>query len=169
MLKNQLLISTLLVLTICFSFKIVKASSYQKPKVKHHHSQRSEYKTQLEDSILLDSIKSLGGQFPLIILAQAKFESANYHSKLFRENHNLFGMRYVTRRKTTAIGKNLSYAKYITWYDSLKDYLIWQDIVLSHLSTKEEFLLYISRNYSHDKNYLKKLNKIIAKLEFKFS
>lgn len=39
-----------------------------------------------------------------IIVAVGKHESANFKSKLFLTNKNVFGMTYPPKRKTTAIG-----------------------------------------------------------------
>jgi len=39
---------------------------------------------------LIELLKTLNVKYPHIVLAQAKIESANYTSKIFKENHNLF-------------------------------------------------------------------------------
>ena len=167
MISKQLLMCVLITLTICFFSKIVKALPHTPPK--NHHHKADVDTNQLQDSTLLDSIKSLRISFPLIALAQAKFESANYHSRLYRINHNLFGMRFNKYKETTAIGENLYYAKYTSWYQSLKDYQLWQQRTLKKVQTQSEYLRYIGKHYSQDSLYLHKLNKIIAKLEVKYS
>jgi hypothetical protein len=42
-----------------------------------------------------------------IIVAVGKHESANFKSKLFLQNKNVFGMTYPPKRKTTATGYSL--------------------------------------------------------------
>ena len=60
---------------------------------------------------LIDMLISLNIKFPHIVLAQAKLESGNYSSKIFKENHNLFGMKEARVRIHTSKGTqfNLSY------------------------------------------------------------
>jgi hypothetical protein len=71
-------------------------------------------------------INKLGIVYPDIVLAQAKWESTHFTSKIFEENNNLFGMKLAYQRDTTAIGKNRGHAKYKNWQDSVKDYKLWQ-------------------------------------------
>jgi hypothetical protein len=72
-------------------------------------------------------INKLGIVYPDIALAQAKWESTHFTSKIFEEGNNLFGMRLAYQRDTTAIGKHRGHAKYNNWQDSVKDYKLWQD------------------------------------------
>jgi len=72
-------------------------------------------------------IKKLNIVHPDVALAQAKWESTHFTSRIFQENNNLFGMRLAYQRDTTAIGKNRNHAKYKNWQDSVKDYKLWQD------------------------------------------
>jgi len=50
---------------------------------------------------LIDMLISLNIKFPHIVLAQAKLESGNYSSKIFRENHNLVGIKEARVRVHT--------------------------------------------------------------------
>ena len=72
-------------------------------------------------------INKLGIVYPDIVLAQAKWESKHFRSKIFEEGNNLFGMKLAYQRDTTAIGKHRNHAKYKNWQDSVKDYKLWQD------------------------------------------
>ena len=71
-------------------------------------------------------INKLGIVYPDIALAQAKWESTHFTSKIFLEGNNLFGMKLAYQRDTTAIGKHRGHAKYNNWQDSVKDYKLWQ-------------------------------------------
>jgi hypothetical protein len=76
---------------------------------------------------LKSEIQKQGIVHPDVALAQAKWESTHFTSKIFQENNNLFGMKLAHERDTTAIGKNRGHAKYRNWQDSVKDYKLWQD------------------------------------------
>lgn len=54
---------------------------------------------------LYKKILELGIAYPDVVLAQAKIETGNFTSKIFRENNNMFGMKLPGRRTTTAVGK----------------------------------------------------------------
>jgi len=76
---------------------------------------------------LQSEIQKQGIVYPDVALAQAKLESGNFNSPIFKENNNLFGMKLAQVRKTTATGKNRGHAKYNSWQDSVMDYKLWQD------------------------------------------
>ena len=59
---------------------------------------------------LIDKLKELNVNFPYIALAQAKLETGNYTSKIFRESNNLFGMKEAKSRITTAKGTQFNHA-----------------------------------------------------------
>ncbi len=59
------------------------------------------------------------------IVSHARRESGNFNSRLFRQQHNAFGMRLAKRRTTTALGAKRGYATYQAWYDSVYDYWLW--------------------------------------------
>ncbi len=66
-----------------------------------------------------------------LIIAQAKFESGGYKSKLFREHCNLFGMVHPRRRNTYSKGpyaraeKRCCYASYNSVQESVQDQLLY--------------------------------------------
>jgi flagellum-specific peptidoglycan hydrolase FlgJ len=109
-------------------------------------------------------------KFPDIALAQAVLESGNFSSKIAKKNNNLFGMRMPKIRKTTAIGQRYGYAKYNNWKDSIKDYKLWQDVILKKYPnmTRSQYKSYINRVYSTGKNYISKINLIIQKNKNKY-
>lgn len=59
------------------------------------------------------------------IQAQAKHETGNFTSRIYLQNHNLFGMRFPSSRDTTAIDNRDNYAYYNNDEDSVKDLVKW--------------------------------------------
>ena len=60
------------------------------------------------------------------IIAQSKLETANWTSKLYKEQNNAFGMKCIVSRKTTSTGCGATgFAIYRSVGDSLADYLYW--------------------------------------------
>ena len=57
------------------------------------------------------------------IVAQAAFETANFTSPIYLENHNLFGMRYAGQK--LALGSKSGYAYYKDDNDSILDYMAY--------------------------------------------
>lgn len=57
------------------------------------------------------------------ITCQAAHETGNFQSKVYKENHNLFGMKYVKQR--FAIGEKNGHAEYLTIEDSISDYVAY--------------------------------------------
>ena len=109
-------------------------------------------------NLIYEEILRLRLEHPKIVLAQAILESAHFESKLYQENHNLFGMTVAGSRPTTALNKS-GYALYSNWYDSLIDYSFWQIKYASKLS-EEEYYQLLSEIYASDKNYVLKIKQI---------
>jgi len=63
-----------------------------------------------------------------IVLAQIRLETGNLHSKLYKTNNNLFGMKYPKGRETTALGERCGHAYYDSVESCVKDYALWQQI-----------------------------------------
>lgn len=106
-------------------------------------------------------IEELGIAYPDIVLAQAKIETGYFTSDIFKENHNMFGMKVAKQRETTAIGENRNHAQYTNWLQSLIDYKLWQDKMIHKARNKRAYLAYLSRNYAEDKNYIRKIKKLL--------
>jgi hypothetical protein len=96
---------------------------------------------------LSSEIQKLGIKHPDVVMAQAKWESAHFKSKVFQENNNLFGMKLARQRDTTAIGENRGHAKYKNWQDSVKDYKLWQDSNRMGILPKEQYINKLSNIY----------------------
>lgn len=108
---------------------------------------------------MISYAKRIGIKYIDVMVAQARLESGNYTSKVFREGRNLFGMKLPERRETTAVGEHRNHAKYTSWVSSVDDYKIWQSNVLAKVQSKKQYLAYIGKNYAEDPKYLKLIQK----------
>lgn len=119
---------------------------------------------------LIDKLIELNVKFPYIAFAQAKLETGNFTSKVFRENNNLFGMREAKQRITTAKGTEHNHAYYHTWYESVLDYSFYQCRYLSNIQTEEQYFQYLGQSYAENPNYVSILKSMIVKerLKIKF-
>ena len=59
---------------------------------------------------LVELLKNCNFKYPYIVLAQAKLESGDFKSKIFKQNNNMFGMKKPRRRTTTASMEKNGYA-----------------------------------------------------------
>jgi uncharacterized FlgJ-related protein len=110
---------------------------------------------------MLKMMNEVGIVYPDIVMAQAKIETAHFTSKIFKENHNLFGMKLPEQRSTTAIGEQYNHAEYTSWRQSVIDYKLWQDRVLTKVKSKRAYLRYLSKYYATDKQYVNLIKKMI--------
>ncbi len=110
---------------------------------------------------LIAKLKELNVKFPYIVLAQAKLETGNFSSKIFKENNNLFGMREAKQRITTAQGTENNHAYYHSWQESVLDYAFYQCRYLSNISTEAQYFDYLKQSYAEDTSYVNRLQTII--------
>lgn len=110
---------------------------------------------------LIAKLKELNVKFPYIVLAQAKLETGNFTSKIFKENNNLFGMREAKQRITTAQGTENNHAYYHSWQESVLDYAFYQCRYLSGISTEAQYFNYLKQSYAEDMSYVNRLQTII--------
>jgi len=115
------------------------------------------------EEALVELLKDCHVKFPYIVLAQAKLESGNFTSKLFKNNNNMFGMRKARQRVTTAQGEKNEYAYYRDWIDCVYDYAMWSTCATSGLSTENDYFNKLSERYAEDSTYVIKLKDIIKK------
>jgi hypothetical protein len=106
---------------------------------------------------LKTALVDLNVKFPHIVYAQARLETGNFTSKIFKENNNLFGMREATVRPTTNKGTENNHAYFDNWYDSVLDYAMYSASYLSDIKTEDEYLQYLKQNYAEDPNYMEAL------------
>ena len=112
-------------------------------------------------------ILELNIRFPHIIYAQAKLESGNFNSKIFKTNNNLFGMKVAKKRPTTNKGEENGHAYYETWQESVVDYAFYQAQYLNDIRSESEYFVYLKANYAEDINYVDKLQRIITEEKIK--
>ena len=107
----------------------------------------------------------LNVRFPHIVYAQAKMESAHFSSPVYKNNHNLFGMKEAKTRPTTAIGTEMGHALYRNWRDSALDYALYQAAFLRNATTEEEYYKYLSASYAEKSYYVAEVKKIADSLK----
>lgn len=123
-------------------------------------------------------IEVKGIKHPEIVYAQAVLETGKFSSTIFKENHNLFGMKYVHTcgcrisgsnvRPTTAIGSRYGHARYQHWKKSVDDYLLWQKMFKrTPIETREEYFKLLGRSYAESKQYVSILKWIMEQGEKK--
>lgn len=116
---------------------------------------------------LIEMLVSLNVKFPHIVLAQSKLETGNYSSKIFKENHNLFGMKEARVRIHTSKGTQFNHAYYSHWRESVYDYAFYQCHYLSTLHTEDEYYTYLSKSYAEATNYVNILKSMVIKEKLK--
>jgi uncharacterized FlgJ-related protein len=97
---------------------------------------------------LYSFILSLGIKYPEIVYAQAKIETGNFHSKLFRESFNLFGMKHSSKHKSVSTGLKNGYNVYNSWKASVIDYKLWQDRMIHKINNEQAYLFYLQEHYA---------------------
>jgi hypothetical protein len=115
------------------------------------------------EEALLSFMRELKIKYPETVLAQARLETGNFTSDIFKENHNLFGMKLAGKRPTSALGENRGHAKYRNWKDSVVDYALLQSYIIAKLprNNNEEYRNYIQKFYSETSDYLTRIDRTI--------
>ena len=96
---------------------------------------------------------------PDVVLRQARLETGNYASQLFKVANNLFGMKTPYLRKNASLGEYNNFALFFHWTDSVKDYFLWQQYYLNlgyNFDNYYCFLQFIG--YAEDPLYIKKIS-----------
>jgi uncharacterized FlgJ-related protein len=97
---------------------------------------------------MVDELKRLNVKFPHIVMAQSIVETGNFKSRIFKENHNLFGMKQATVRINTAKGTQHGHAYYDNWFESIYDYAFYQSRYLGNIRNEREYFQYLSSVYA---------------------
>lgn len=113
------------------------------------------HQLEFEDSVY-NYIKELNIKHPEIVLKQARLESGNFQSKVFKNNNNMFGFKQAYKRPNTQIGTNRGYAVYEDWKQCVIDYALYQTYSAKNM-TKEEYINFLNKNFAEDNNYKDKL------------
>lgn len=111
---------------------------------------------------LKEYITELNIKFPHIVYAQARLESGNFKSQIFKTNNNLFGMKVARKRPTTNKGEENGHAYYDNWKESVQDYAFFQAAYLNDIKTENQYMQYLQTNYAGSPNYVNLLNDIIG-------
>lgn len=109
---------------------------------------------------LRSKLEELNVRFVDIAMAQAKLETNNFRSKIFVENHNLFGMKEATMRVNMARGTQYGHAYYNNWEESVTDYALWVAAYANRCRNKEQMYQLLEGYYAEDPNYISKLKQI---------
>lgn len=119
------------------------------------------------EEALIDLLRSSNIKYPYIVLAQAKIESGNYTSKVFKENNNLFGMKEPNVRTTTALGTKNSHAYYLDWVSSVYDYAMFQNNRMQGIDSESEYYAKLADGYAADSTYAAVIKKTVDSLKLK--
>jgi uncharacterized FlgJ-related protein len=113
------------------------------------------------EAALLAYMKKLKIKYPETVLSQARLETGNFQSAIFKENHNLFGMKLAEIRPTSAVGINRGHAKYRNWRESVIDYALLQSYIIAKLPSvnNKEYRSYIQKFYSETSDYLARIDR----------
>ena len=115
----------------------------------------------------IDELKRLNIKYPHIVMAQSIIETGHWKSKIFKENHNLFGMREASVRINTASGTQNNHAYYDTWMESIYDYAFYQCRYLGGLRTEAEYYAYLGANYAEDPDYVNVVKGVVKRERLK--
>lgn len=169
MIKFNLIISIIILFIIigvtglCIWFMFynnpVKLMSYNNPIKTVVINTNYEQDTTFSEIELVHYLEKLNVKYPDIVYAQARLESGNFNSAIFKLNNNLFGMTTIGNRPTTSIGSRHGFAYFNTWRDSVLDYVIYQCLYLKNKSY-EEYLHYLGTVYAEDELYINKVHTI---------
>lgn len=114
-----------------------------------------------------DELKRLNVKFPYIVMAQSIIETGHWTSNVFKENHNLFGMKQANVRINTANGTQNGHAYYDDWYQSVYDYAFYQCRYLGGIDTEEEYYAYLGSSYAEAGNYVHVVRSTVEKERLK--
>lgn len=113
---------------------------------------------EINDTMLYQFLLDNNAWYPDILLKQAKIESANYTSDVYKNTNNLYGMKKVGKRQTTQLNNTYKgYGCYSNWCLSVLDRMLWDIFVFNGEKPSREKYLKAMSIYAEDKNYLTKL------------
>lgn len=120
----------------------------------------------------LEYMESIGIQCPEVVVAQLCLETRYLTSRIYKENHNLFGMK-ESSKDTFCIGTQHGHALYPSDAHSLLAYRDWQRRRFPNrkFESNEEYIYALGHlfkrhdgswaRYAEDLDYEKKIKKII--------
>lgn len=116
---------------------------------------------QFTEEKLIEEIERLNFKFPHIVLAQTILETGHYDSKIFKENHNLFGMKEARVRLNLAKGTQYGHAYYNNWQESVMDYALWYSTYAYKCKTEKQLYKLLDKQYAEADAYVSSLQHII--------
>ena len=123
--------------------------------------------TPFSEDAFIELLKEVNVKYPYIVLAQAKIESGNYTSEIFKGNHNLFGMKQARKRTTTAIGTKNGHAYYTSWISSVYDYAMYQNNVMCDVQSEDGYYAKLGESYATDSTYATVIKNTVDNLKLK--
>lgn len=97
-----------------------------------------------------------------ILIAQARLETGNFTSTIFKHSANLFGMKKPEMRATTCVGEEMGHGYFDSWRMSVIDQALWQNKYTSDMSSAQ-YLQYLGQVYAEDQDYVKKIKELLGK------
>lgn len=140
---------------------------YLKLKEKQLSRAKENHSIPFSEESLIELLKDTNIKYPYIVLAQAKMESGNYTSNIFKENNNLFGMKCAKIRITTSLGTKNGHAYYRDWVDCVYDYAMFQSAIMCEVQTESEYFDKLRDRYAEDSTYVSSLINMINKQDLK--
>jgi len=127
----------------------------------------SNHEQKFSEEAVISLLRECNVKYPYIVLAQAKLESDNFKSKMFKENNNMFGMRKAKQRVTSSESEKKGYVYYRNWIDGVYDYCMWQQNMTYNVSNESEYFAKLEEKYAEDVNYVSKIKEIIKREKLK--
>jgi flagellum-specific peptidoglycan hydrolase FlgJ len=112
---------------------------------------------------LVNLLTELNVKYPHIVMAQSIVETGHWTSKIFNENHNLFGMKEAAVRVHTAKGTQYGHAYYQNWRESVYDYAFYQCRYLGGIRSEDEYYQYLAGSYAESPNYVQSLKRVVER------
>ena len=128
---------------------------------KKHLFEEDIYKRSLTSELFIEALYYAEVISPEIAYKQALIETGRFTSNLFWRGNNAFGMKMARRRETTATSTVYGHAAYSHWYDSVKDYVLWQQWYKDRGYSMDNYLDFLQEvGYATDRHYISKLKNI---------
>lgn len=118
-----------------------------------------EEELQFSEEWLLDKFKQYNIMYPEFTLKQAKLESGNFTSNVFKQNNNIFGFKQAQSRPTTAIGTQFNHAFYESIDHCILDMALWQTSYCKGLNYNQYRQL-VGEIYSETGDYLNRVDNV---------
>jgi flagellum-specific peptidoglycan hydrolase FlgJ len=152
----------ILVLAVGYGVGLLYSANKPKAPMTEVNFSNASFTEDFSETALIALMKELKIKYPEVALSQARLETGNFTSEIFKENHNLFGMKMAEQRPTSAIGINRGHAAYTSWQESVVDYALFQSFIIAKLQnvTRESYRKHIQKYYSETSDYLARMDRV---------